>query len=175
MASECESYILPASVLWDPEFGTVLQPCVGTCLQHVKACVCWVQRKTAELVVEVTWINIVFKCWFLQLIFLWVRSSPVHLRYMLFWHIKRHRVVIPYSCFGTTFRCHSQGSRSPRRMSVNKLHIFFHYLISNTVRYFCPTEWFSRFLMYIIRNRMTAERQTNHTGKYTECPISLEP
>lgn len=162
-------------MLWDPEFGTVLQPCVGTCLQHVKACVCWVQRKTAELVVEVTWINIVFKCWFLQLIFLWVRSSPVHLRYMLFWHIKRHRVVIPYSCFGTTFRCHSQGSRSPRRMSVNKLHIFFHYLISNTVRYFCPTEWFSRFLMYIIRNRMTAERQTNHTGKYTECPISLEP
>lgn len=173
--SECESYILPASLPWDPEFGSVLKPRVGTWLQYVMVCVCWVQWKTADLVMEVTWIKIVFKCWCLHLIFLWVRNSPVYLRCALFWRIKRRRVVIPYWWFGTTYRCHSQGSRSPRKMSFNKLHIFFHYLISNTVRYFCPTEWFFSFLMCIIRNQMTAERQTNHTRKYTECPISLEP
>ena len=173
--SECESYILPASLLWDPEFGSILKPSVGTWLQYVMACVCWVQYNAAELVMGVTWINIVFTCWCLHLIFLWVRNSPVYLRCALFWHIKWCRVVIPYWWFGTTYHCHSQGPRSPRRMSVNKLHIFLHCFISYTVRYFCPTEWFFSFLMYIIRNQMTAERQTNHIGKYTECPISLEP
>ena len=117
----------------------------------------------------------VFKCWCLHLIFLWVRNSPVYLRCVLFWHIKWRRVVIPYWWFGTTYWWHSQGSRSPRRISVNKLHSFFYYFISNTVGYFCPTAWFFSFLMNFIRNRMTAERQMNHTGKYTECPISLEP
>jgi len=120
-------------------------------------------------------INIVFKCWCLQLNFLWVKNSAVYLRCALFWRIKGRRMVIPYLWFGTTYRCHSQGSRSARRMSVNKLHIFCHYFTSNTVRYFCPTQWFFSFLMYVIRNQMAAERQTNHTGKYTECLISLEP
>jgi len=52
---ECESYILPASLLWDPEFGSVLKPCVGTWLQYVMTYICWVQCKTAELGLEVTW------------------------------------------------------------------------------------------------------------------------
>jgi len=144
-------------------------------LKYVMACVWLVQCKTAELGMEATWVKIVFKCWCLQLVFLWVTNSPVYLRCALFWHIKRRRVVIPYLWFGTTYRCHSQGSRSARRMSVKKLHIFCHYFTSDTVRYFCSTEWFLGFLMYVIRNWMTAERQTNHTGKYIECPISLEP
>jgi hypothetical protein len=60
-------------------------------------------------------------------------------------------------------------------MSVNKLHIFFFYVISNTVRYSCPSVWYFRFMINIIINWMTAERGTSHAGKYTECLINVEP
>lgn len=37
------------------------------------------------------------------------------MRYALFCDIAQHRVVIMYRHFGTTYRPHLQGSRSPRR------------------------------------------------------------
>jgi hypothetical protein len=41
------------------------------------------------------------------------------LRTVLFWSITQRRVVILYRRFGTTYRFHLQGPRSPRRVAYN--------------------------------------------------------
>jgi hypothetical protein len=40
---------------------------------------------------------------------------PSLLRSALFWDITQRRAVIPYRCFGTTYRSHLQELRNPRR------------------------------------------------------------
>jgi hypothetical protein len=48
---------------------------------------------------------------------LWFEASAAMLiRSALFWGIRQHRMVILCRRFGTTYRSHLQGSRSPRRV-----------------------------------------------------------
>jgi hypothetical protein len=47
-------------------------------------------------------------------------SATILMRTALFWDITRHRVVIIYRRFGTTYRTHLQGSRCP--MTITTLH-----------------------------------------------------
>jgi hypothetical protein len=42
-------------------------------------------------------------------------SAAMLMRSALFWGVTQSRVVIFYRLFGTTYRSHIQGSRSPRR------------------------------------------------------------
>jgi hypothetical protein len=45
-------------------------------------------------------------------------NKITHIRSALFWDITQRRVVILYQRFGTTYRSHLQGSRSPRTWTL---------------------------------------------------------
>jgi hypothetical protein len=45
-------------------------------------------------------------------------SAAMFMRSALFWEIMERRAVIVYRRFGTKYRSHLQGSRSPRRTNI---------------------------------------------------------